>query len=133
MTRKTFLTLAAFIALAVGTFAFTCPATLLDSKGVIPNDGANVWVREVGILLISVGVVAALIRGHEDSPTLQAFFLGNIILQMGLIPIELIAYGHGVITKPSGIMPNTIIHFFLAAGFAYYYLQMKKAGSNKTA
>lgn len=125
MKRKTFLVGASFIALAVGTFALIFPDVLLESKGVAANGAANVWVREVGVLLIAVGIIAFLVRGHDDSQTLKTFFIGNIVLQLGLIPIEPIAYVNGIITKLSGIMPNTILHALLAGGFAYYMVKMK--------
>ena len=128
MTRKTFLGIASFIAVAVGTFALIFPGILLESKGVAENAAANVWVREVGILLIAVGTAAFLYRSHEDSPTLKAVFIGNIILQLGLLTIEPIAYANGIITKLSGIVPNTILHALLASGFAYYLAKMKKQG-----
>jgi hypothetical protein len=53
-------------------------------------------------------------RGHDDSATLRA------LLQLGLFPIEIIAYANGVITKLSGIVPISILHLLLALGFAYF-------------
>ena len=97
----------------------------IGEQGVAASTAANIWVREVGVLLIAVGITAFLVRSHEDSPTLKAFFIGNIILQLGLIPIEPIAYVNGIVTKLSGIMPNTILHVLLAGGFAYYAAKMK--------
>lgn len=126
MTRKIFLTLASFIALAVGTFALIFPGILLESKGVAASDAVNIWVREVGVLLISVGVAAFLVRSHEDSPTLKAFFISNIVLQLGLLTIEPFAYANGIITKLSGIVPNTLLHVLLACGFAYYLVKMQR-------
>ena len=128
MTRKTFLSIAAFLALVIGTFALVFPGILLESKGVAPNAAVDVWVREVGILLISVGVAAFFYRGDADSPTLQAVFIGNITLQLGLLTIEPIAYANGTITKLSGIVPNTVLHLLLAGGFAYYLMKMKRHG-----
>lgn len=128
MTRKTFVSIAAFIAFAVGAFALIFPGILLESKGVVPNAAVEVWVREVGVLLISVGVAAFFYRGDADSPTLRAVFIGNIILQLGLLTIEPIAYANGIITKLSGIVPNTILHLLLAGGFAYYLMKMKQHG-----
>lgn len=117
MTRTTFLTLAAVIALAVGAFALLLPAALLATKGVSPTPSTLVWVREVGVLLLVVGVTALLVRSHPDSPTLRAFLLGNALLQLGLLPIELIAWSQGVIPRFSGIAPNSAVHVLLAAGF----------------
>ena len=73
MNRKLFLTLASVIALAFGSFAFFQPALLLQSKGVVLDAAANVWMQEAGIALISIGVAAFLLRGQLDSPALRAF------------------------------------------------------------
>jgi len=123
MKRSTFLTLAATIALAVGAFALFAPAVLLASKGV-SSVAASVWTREVGVLLLAVGATALMVRNHEDSPTLRAFLMGNAAIQIGLFPIEILAYREGTITILSGIVPNSIIHLCLAAGFIYYIAKM---------
>jgi len=120
MSRKSFLTLVSIIAMSVGTVALLLPAALLDSKGVGPNPAANVWAREVGAALISIAVVAFIVRDHPDSPTMKAFLLGNAVLQLGLLPIEIIALANGTLTKLSGIVPNSVLHVVLAAAFAYY-------------
>jgi len=124
MKRRTFLLVVSVIAMSVGAFALFLPSALLESKGVAPSEAANVWAREVGVAIFSVGLVALLLRGHEDSPTLRAFLIGNALLQIGLFPIEILAYVHGVITKASGIVPNSILHLVLAAGFAYFASKM---------
>ena len=130
MKRSTFLSLAALIALAVGVFALFFPVALLASKGV-SSAAASVWTREVGVLLIAIGVIAFLVRNHEDSPTLQAFFIGNVIVQVGLFPIEILAYREGTITQLSGIIPNSILHLCLASAFTYYAMRMKPPRSTQ--
>ena len=85
-----------------------------------PNAATNVWVREVGVLVVAIGVTAFLVRGQPDSPTLRALLIGNVVVQLGLLSVEVIAYARGVITKLSGIVPNTLLHVALAAGFTYY-------------
>ncbi len=129
MSRRTFLTVVSFIAVGIGAIALLMPAALLESKGVAANAAADVWVREVGIALISIGIVTFVLRGHPDSPTLRAFLVGNAILQLGLLPIEIVAYAQGVITKASGIVPNSILHALLACGFAYYAVSIKTHAS----
>jgi hypothetical protein len=128
MSRKAFLCIVSVIAIVVGLCALLFPSALLDSKGVTPGAAINVWVSEVGILLIATGITAFLIRGHADSATLKAVFVGNIILQLGLLSIEPLAYANGIITKLSGIIPNTILHLVLAASFCWYLSKMT-AGS----
>lgn len=123
MQQKTFLTVAAAIALIVGAIAVLFPAALLASKGTLPSAAADVWMREVGVLLVCIGVIASLVRNHADSPTLRVLMLGNLLVQLGLFATEALAYASGVITKLSGVMPNSILHLLLATGFAYFWLR----------
>jgi hypothetical protein len=120
MSREVFLTIVAGVAVCIGVFAAALPHRLLDSKGVTADPATKVWVREVGVLIAAIGVTAFLVRGQPDSPTLRALLIGNAIVQLGLLPIEVIAYARRVITKLSGIAPNTVLHAALAAGFTYY-------------
>ncbi len=126
MKRSTFLTIASAIALAVGLFAFCAPGVLIGRvKMAAPCDVANVMARTVGILLIATGVLAYLVRDHEDSPTLRAILIANLILQLGILPIDPLAYANGTYKTLGSFAPNTVIHVLLASGFAYYLLKMR--------
>lgn len=127
MQQKTFLTLAAAIALCVGTTAVLFPAALLASKGTVPSTAADVWMREVGVLLVCIGVIASLVRKHADSATMRVLMLGNLLVQLGLLATEVLGYADGVITKLSGLIPNAVLHLVLAAGFAYFWLRGDRA------
>ncbi|MES2934402.1 MAG: hypothetical protein V4805_13045 [Pseudomonadota bacterium] len=127
MNRSLFLSLAATVAVAVGLFALLFPAVLLASKGTAPSLVANVWVREVGAILLMIGISAAAMRRHPDSPTLRVFFFSNAMIQLALLLIEVIAYQQGTITLLSGILPNSIIHILLGSGFIYYWRRMPSA------
>lgn len=116
-SRKRFLTFAAVVALGVGSFALVAPETLLASKGVAENAAASVWMREVGVVLVSIGFIAWRIRAHPDSPTMLAFLWGNTLLQALLLPVEIFAYFNGTITNLSGIVPNSVLHVLLGLGF----------------
>ncbi len=123
MTRKSFLTSVGTIALAIGVFALTCPAALLASKGVSPNPVARVWVREVGVLILASGVLTLLVRQHLNSPTLRAFLFSSALLHAGLLPIEIAACTSGVLPGLGPILPNSVLHVVIAAGFLYYALR----------
>ena len=125
MSRKLFLTIVSVIALSVGAFALAAPATLLESKGGAPSVAALIWIREVGIMLVAIGFMAGLVRTQPDSRSLKAFLIGNLIIQIGLLPIELTGYANGVLTKFSGIAPNSLLHVMLAFGFAYFALKIR--------
>lgn len=127
-SRSLFLKAAACIAWAAGAFALAAPSVLLATKGVT-SSAAQVWVREVGVLLIALGVMAFMVRHHEDSPTLRAVLVGNALVQLGLLPIEVFAYHWGVIGMLPGIVPNSIVHGLLALGFVYHAARVKPEGA----
>jgi hypothetical protein len=113
------------MACSVGLFAIVFPSTLLESKGVEPLIGTLVWTRETGLLLLTIGIIAFSVRKHETSQTLKVFLFGNIVIQIGLFVIELLAYFNGVITKVSGILPNLTLHILLAIGFIHFWRAIK--------
>jgi hypothetical protein len=109
----------------IGAVAVLAPAVLLESKGVAPSAATNLWVREVGVAILASGVMTFLMRGLEDSPGLRALLIGNMVLQLGLLPIEIIGYSQGVITKLSGILPNEVLHLLLACAFGHFALRIR--------
>ncbi len=127
MSRKAFLTITAVIAFAIGCFALGLPSVLItDVKVAAPSETANVMARTVGILLITIGVLDFLVRDHDDSPTMRAILIANLILQFGIMPIDPSAYLSGVYRTLGSFVPNTILHVLLASGFIYQLMQMRK-------
>lgn len=126
MSRKTFLIIIPFIAMTIGSIALFFPALFLESKGVTNNPAAAVWMSQVGILLLATGLILFLTRNTVDYNVLKSIFIGNILIQVGLLVIELIAYNKGIITEVSGIIPNCVFHVILTCGFVYYTLQINK-------
>jgi hypothetical protein len=124
---KTFLTVVSVIALAVGVMAMGFPAQLLLSKGATVSDAAIVWVREVGVQIFALSITAWLMRSHPPSPTLRAFFVGNTVVQYGLLPIEISAWMAGTLTNVSGIVPNSILHVVLGTIFLVLARRMRPA------
>lgn len=120
MNRKLFLTVAALIALGVGSLALLAPDLMLGSKGITGNAAARVWMREVGAALVAIGVTNWLVRADADSPTLRALLWGNALLQVCLLPIELVAHIQGVIPDLAGIVPPSVLHLVLAIGFVTF-------------
>jgi len=102
----------------VGCVALLAPEAMPASKGLVAHAVARVWMQEVGAVLFAVGVMAWLVRRHEDSPTLRAVLWGNALIQLGLLPIEPIACAQGVIPSAASVVPNTVLHIVLACGFA---------------
>lgn len=131
MQRKTFLTIASIIPMAVGSLALVAPALLIGVlKGAETNPAAEVMARTVGVLLLTVGLVSFLVRGEGDSSTLRAVLTGNLVLQLALLPIDPLAYASGVFVGLGSFLPNTILHVVLALAFAYYLRAMSRAPTN---
>jgi hypothetical protein len=125
--RSLFLTFVGVVAIGIGGLALAFPRTLLEGKGVaLPNEAAALWVREVGVLILALGVTLFLVRKHHDSPTLRAVLLGNAMVQLGLLPLELFAYRERVITLLSGIVPNSVLHVLLGTGFLLFASRMRR-------
>jgi hypothetical protein len=123
--RVLFLTTASAIACAVGCFAVAAPGALLETKGAAANPIAMIWVREVGVLLIALGITTFLVRKHDDSVTLRAFLLGNALVQLGIFPVEILGVTAGVLHKASGVVPNSILHLALASAFLHFARRMR--------
>jgi len=65
-------------------------------------------------------VMLLLVRDHPDSPTLRAILWSNAIVHAGLLPIEILAWRRGVISRLDGIVPNSALHVVFAASFAFF-------------
>jgi hypothetical protein len=120
MTRQAFLTFSSVVAFGVAIFALCFPGGLLAGKGVEPERALLVWVREVGALILAAGVTTFLSRKAPDGVALRSVLIGNAVLHLGLLPIELMAFSAGIITKLSGVAPNSLLHALLAVGFVTY-------------
>jgi hypothetical protein len=46
--------------------------------------------------------------------------MGNAVLHLGMLPIELVAFSQGLLTKLGGVVPNSVLHLVLAFGFVVY-------------
>lgn len=97
MSRKTFLTIASVIPLLIGLFGMLAPDVFLAKvKTAAPNPTAIVMGRTACVFLFSMGLMTFLVRDHEDSRTFEAFLTANLILQLGIVPVDPLAYLNGV-------------------------------------
>jgi hypothetical protein len=127
MNRRLFLTVTSLTALTIGLFALFFPEVLITQvKRAQPSEAAFVMARTVGILLVAVGLLDFLVRAQGDSPTMRAVLIANLVLQLGILPIDPLAYAHGVYQTLGSFLPNTILHVVLAAGFAYALVDMQR-------
>lgn len=93
MSRKTFLTIASVIPLLIGLFGMFAPDVFLAKvKTAAPNPTAIVMGGTVCVFF-SMGLITFLVR---DSRTFEAFLTANLILQLGIVPVDPLAYLNGV-------------------------------------
>jgi hypothetical protein len=120
MPRSLFLTIAGVVGLVIGLLALLLPSVILTGKGVTLDAATPIWVREVGVGILALSVIVLLVRRHADTPTLRAVLWGNALVHGALLPIEIVAWRDGVITRLDGIVPNSILHVVFAAGFIFF-------------
>lgn len=131
LRRSWFLSFVSLVALAIGLFAVAAPEALLAGKGVAPPlDAAAVWVRELGVTILALGLTLFLVRNQPLSPGLRAVLAGNAVVHLGLFPIELAAHHRGIITRLSGVVPNSILHLLLAVGFLWFATRTAPGNDN---
>ena len=66
-------------------------------------------------------------RADPHSPTLRALSIGNLVIQLGLPPIDPLAYLSGVFVSLGSFVPNTLLHVVLATAFTYCLRAMGRA------
>lgn len=118
-----FLSLIGAVGVLVGLVALLSPATLLIGKGVASGGAPSVWMRETGALILALSVIALLVRQAPASPTLRSVLWGNAIAHACLLPVEVLAWRAGVITRLGGVVPNTVLHIAAVAGFVFFALR----------
>jgi hypothetical protein len=133
MNRQSFLTFSSVVALAVAVLALCFPSSLLTGKGVVPTPALLVWVREVGALILAAGVTSLLVRKAPDSVAMLGVLVGNAVLHVALLPIEVVAFGQGVIRCLAGVIPNSLVHVVLASGYIIYAWKMHRADQRSAA
>jgi len=82
-------------------------------------------MSETGMLLFAVGLIVFWLRKEPNSLALKAVLSGVVVIQIGLLLIEVLAYFRHAITEISGIVPNCILHVVLIVGLGFYVSKMK--------
>ena len=119
MNFKILMIVLSSIASLVGIAAVTRPVPFLESKGAKVTPVAVIWMRQVGVLILAQGITSFLLRNQPSSPAVRAFLVGAAVTQLGLLPIEIVAYRRGDLTKLSGIVPNSVLHAVLGCALLH--------------
>ena len=78
------------------------------------------WVLQwMGCVLVVVGVINILARNDEGSPALRAIMIGNIVLHVLGLGVDVYHHLEGFV-QISGVVMGAVVHGVLIAGFVYY-------------
>ena len=119
MNLNVLMTIMSAIASFVGIFAVVRPVQFLASKGASVTPAAVIWMREVGVLILAQGITCFLLRNEPLSRAVRAFLAGGAVTQLGLLPIEIVAYRRGALTRLIGVLPNSVLHAVLGCALLY--------------
>ena len=123
MSRRVFLILAGIIALFFGLGMIFNGAQMLDMVAIPTNQSTGVVLQWMGCPLIAIGLMNLMARSDPGSQALRALLLGNILLHVFGMAIDIYDYAN-VFIKMSGLVMGAVVHLGLIAGFAFYYLRL---------
>ena len=126
MKLRTFMAIAAVLALVFGLAFILIPAQLMSLYGVTLEAGGQ-WVgRYLGSAFLGIGVLTWLARNATQGEALRAIVLGDFVTSAtGLV----VAVLHGIYGPGNALLWSTVaIYLFLTLGFGYFQF-VKPAGS----
>lgn len=122
-----FLTIVGVASSAIGFFALFFPSVMISEVKQASADGVGpVMASTAGILILGVGILNLLVRADPDSKTMRSVLVFNLFVQIGILPIDPLAYVTGRYTALNAFLPNTILHIFLICGFIYFLRTMPR-------
>jgi hypothetical protein len=129
MKRPQFMLLAGALAFLFSIMMLVTPDQMLGNVSTITNEGARNVVRWLGANLFAIGVINLLARHDAGSEALRAIMIGNIVLHVVALTLDIMDNANGIV-KTSGVIMGAVVHVGLALGFLYY---LRAAGSAKQA
>ena len=128
MSRSVFLILAGIIGIFFGGTMIFNSAQMLDMVAIPTNQSTSVVLQWMGCPLIAIGLMNILARRDAGSIALRAIMIGNILLHVFGMAIDVYDYRNAFI-KISGLEMGAVVHLILIAGFLFYYLRLGKEGA----
>jgi hypothetical protein len=123
MKRSIFLLIVAILSLFIGFVLLFAPSMAIEGNGFVSSDALIYVFRLLGGLVISKGVLNFLVRNDEDSNSLKAVLLFNVLNHFLSTCIDIKNIFDSVSTFSSEI-PFLVIHLFVIIGSAWYLSKM---------
>ena len=126
MKRSTFLLITAIIALIFGGMMLLVPDKASEGFGLVATPESNLLFRSLGGLILGSGVLNFLVRAHEDSKTLQAVLIFNVVFHAISMANDFLGAYQGIL-RFDKIIPGQSVHLFIGIGSIIYLMRMKGA------
>jgi hypothetical protein len=124
MKRSVFFIITAILGAIFGGMMLFVPDKAAAGFGIVSSPETSMFFRLIGGMVFSAGFLNFLVRNHQDSGTLKAVLLFNIVFHaIGLIN-DSIAVLSGVLDFLK-ISSGLLIHLFVGIGSIIYLLQIK--------
>ena len=124
MKRSSFLFISAILTLVFGTLLFFIPTLSTQSLDMIYSPETGSVLRSMGGLIIGSGTMNLFLRDSENSHSLKALLLANIITHTFGLLANVWGLADGAITICK-IAPFEI-NLFVGIGSLIYLLQLKR-------
>lgn len=118
MSLRTFLTIAALLALLFGLGFLLAPEALLANYGVDAGAGAVVMSRFFAVALTQLGLVLWLARGITDAFARRAIVLGGFLGSVVGLLVALWGQLSGLVNALG--WSTVLIYLFLTAGYGAF-------------
>jgi hypothetical protein len=126
MKRSTFLLLVGISTILFGGSMIIAPSVAVNGNGFAASAQLEYVFRLLGGLLVSIGTLNLLVFNHEDSKTLKAVLIINILNHLVSTGIDVQTISSGLV-EIARLVPFLIIHFLIGMGSLIYILKMKSS------
>lgn len=124
MKRSLFFLIVAIISVIFGCQLLFFPSFIIEQNKWTPSLETASLFRLLGSFLFALGVLNFLVRNHQNSDTLKAVLICNILKQFTDIVLDLISWKQGV-SSFSDLIPFLVVHLFIGLGSLYYLRKME--------
>ncbi len=124
MRRSLFLIITSVISALFGGMMFFLPEVITAGFGATTTHFSNFLMREMGLIILCVGILNFLVRNAEDSMALKAIFILNMAYHITMIPMVLMAVSQGIFTMEKS-MGGLAAHLFIGIGSIFYSAKIR--------
>jgi hypothetical protein len=126
MKRSTFLLISGIAAFLFGAMMFFLPGMAAQLLGIAPTPAVASVLRGMGGLIIGSGVINFLVRNYNDTETLKAVLLTNIVTHLFGLLADLLGVNDGALTIIK-MAPVEATHLFVGIGSLIFLLKLKNS------